>query len=253
MNIVDFFYIIGERVESITMKLILLLKELLFPVPKKAPPKFRFLRKIIRKNVTIHEFLSLKLQLAFLCYLFVDFLIVLFIQDKFMWLFVVSVIYFLYIRKILLNNQYFFLDFRPYRYFYYGISVIAFLAFEGYVILKLMTKVAYYYYAYLIVVFILVFMFRQFFKEKYGRDWTYGVVEEIKGDVVKVYVHDDIAANVKPGYYWVDKVGDLEKGRIVKLLIEERMLKGAVPKRIIEVFFDTQSSEIPTEPNKARE
>lgn len=95
---------------------------------------------------------------------------------------------------------------------------------------------------YLVFVFVVVILFRFYFKSKYGRNWTYGVIEEIKENVVKISVHDDIRANVKPGEYWVDKVPDVEIGRIVKVLVEERAFRGAVPTKIIEVYLSDQPS-----------
>ncbi len=253
MKVEDFFYRVGELVESSVIKLSGLIREFLFPSPEEAPPDFKLLRKLIRKNVTIHEFLSLKLQLAFLSYLILNLLAVILIPRSLPWLICLGFIYLLYLRSFLWRNYYFFIEFAPYRYFYYGLSLIAFAAFTGYALLRTMTGRIYYYYAYLMVIFTVVLVFRWTFRTKYGRDWTYGVVEEIKGDAVRVYVHDDIAANVKPGYYWVDRVGDLEEGRIVKLLLDERALRGAVPRRIIEVFLEPQSSETSTEPKEQRE
>ncbi|WP_456395253.1 DUF2101 family protein [Thermococcus sp.] len=247
MKLEDFFYVVGERVESAAVKLSGAFRELLFPSPRELPPDFRLLRRLVKKSITIHEFLSLKLQLVFLAYLLLNLLILLLIRSIPL-LMLTALVYFLYIHRLLWRNYYFFIDFKPYRYFYYGLSLIAFLAFVGYTVLRRLTHVVYYYYAYLIVIFAVVLLFRQMFRAKYGRDWTYGVVEEIKGDLVRVFVHDDIAANVKPGYYWVDKVGDLKEGRIVKLLVEERLMKGAVPRKIMEVYLGDQSSQSSTEP-----
>ncbi len=244
----DFFYIVGERVESAGIKLVEVVKELILPSPEEMPPDFRLLRRLVKKKITVHEFLSLKLQLVFLAYLLFNLLILLLIRDSIPLLLLTAFLYFLYLRRLLRRNYYFFIDFEPYRYFYYGLSLIAFLAFAGYTVLRMLTRTVYCYYAYLVAIFAVVLLFRQMFKTKYGRDWTYGVVEEIKGDLVRVFVHDDIAANVKPGYYWVDKVGDLKEGRIVKLLVEERLMKGAIPKKIMEVYLGDQSSQSSTEP-----
>ncbi len=253
MKIEDFFYRVGELAESAVVKLLGAVKDIILPSPKEIPPDFKLLRKLVKKRITVHEFLSLKLQVIFLLYLILNLVIIILTHENIFWLMLIAIVYFLYLRRLLWRNYYFFIEFEPYRYFYYGIFLITLVAFGGYVLLRTLTHVVYYYYAYLATIFVVVLLFRQFFKEKYGRDWTYGVVEEIKGDVVKVFVHDDIAANVKPGYYWVDRVGDLEEGRIVKLLLEEKMLKGAVPKRIIEVFLDHQSSNISTEPKEDKE
>ncbi|NJD98956.1 DUF2101 domain-containing protein [Thermococcus sp. LS1] len=242
MSLEDFLYNIGEAVDSGIHKLI----EFINPSPSEEPPTFRYLTRLIKKDLTTHEFLSLKLQIAFLIYLLTN-LAVLFLKLNPLWLVGIALIYFLYLRYLLTRNREFFIEPEPYRLFYYSISLISFGAFLGYSLIRKIATSIYHYYGYLVLVFIAVMTFRWYFKAKYGRDWTYGVVEEIREDVVKVFVHDDIAANVKPGRYWVDAVDDLEVGRVVKLIVEDRRLRGAVPTKIIEVYLSSQTSTEPKE------
>ncbi|NJE11194.1 DUF2101 family protein [Thermococcus sp. MAR1] len=248
MSVESFLYRLGDAVYSIGGRI----WGFLMPFPSEHPPTSRCLKKVVKKPLSPHELLSLRLQLAFLNYLIIN-LILLFLKPSPLWLVGVAVVYFLYLRYTLVRNREFFIDPKPYQAFYYGISAVTLAAFLGYTLVRRVATSVYYYYSYLLVVFAAVMAFRWYFKEKYGRDYTYGVVEEIKGDVVRVFVHDDIAANVKPGHYWVDAVEDLEVGRVVKLVVEDRKLKGAVPVRIIEVYLTDQSSQTPTEPKEEAE
>ena len=248
MPVEDFLYRIGELVDSGVKKLVALIK----PSPSvKNPPNFKYLGRLVKGNLTPHEFISLKLQLAFLIYLALN-LVMLFIRASPFWIVGIAVIYFLYLRYILVTNREFLVEYKPYRFFYCGISVISFAIFLGYLLVREIATTLYYYYAYLIVAFALVMGFRWHFKRTFGRDYTYGVVEEVKNDMVRVFIHDDIAANVKPGYYWLPIVPDAEPGRVVKVLVEDRAFRSARPVRIIEVYL-SQSSQSSTEPKNATE
>ncbi|WP_457753017.1 DUF2101 family protein [Thermococcus sp.] len=250
MNLEELFYRVGEFVESAWERV----KDFTNPKPQERPPSFKLLRKLVKKKVTVHELLVLKLQLTFLFYLFLALLLVVFLQNE-LYLVVLTVVYFVCLRAIFRRYREFFIEYEPYQVFYYSISVIGFLAFFGYVLLKRFSLGIHYSLGYLVSVFVAVLMFRFYFKSKYGRDWTYGVIEDIKENVVKISVHDDIRANVKPGEYWVDKVPDVEIGRIVKVLVEERAFRGAVPTKIIEVYLSDQpsSSNASTEAKEDRE
>lgn len=247
MPIEDVLYGIGEAVDSGVGKL----RGLLLPAPSEKPPSFRHLRRLIRRNLTVHEFLSLTLQLAFVSYLMVN-LIFLLLRLDVLWILLIAPPYFLYIRYILVRNRRFFLEPDLYRVFYYWISIISFASFTGYAVVRDISTTVYYYIGYLTAILGVVVVFRYYFKSRYGRDYTYGVVEEVKNDLVRVFVHDDIAANVKPGYYWLPAISDAEPGSVVKILVEEKALKSARPTRIIEVYLD-QSSQRETEPKAATE
>ncbi|ASJ10373.1 hypothetical protein A3L12_03190 [Thermococcus sp. P6] len=248
MDVEEFLYRVGELVESGIDRL----RDFFMPSPSERPPDFRYLRRLFKKPLTVHEYLSLRLQMAFTGYLILNFILLLIRADP-LWLVGLAVVYFPFLRYTLIKNRNFFVEYEPYRFFYYGISAILLGVFLGYALIRGKAPEAYYYYAYLLFVLVVVLVFRWYFKSKYGRDYTYGIVEEIKGDLVRIFVHDDMAANVKPGHYWVDAVGDLEVGRVVKLLVEDRTFRGAVPVRIIEVYLTDQSSQSSTEPKKETE
>ncbi len=248
MDFLDFLYNVGSAVETLPAKL----RELIIPHKSDRPPEFSFLRRFVKKELTVNEFLSLRLQVVFLVYLIVSlFLVILNLHPIFL-----ALAFILELgaeRYTLVRYGHFLLDPEPYRFFYYGISVVSFASFLGYEILRRSMVRIEYYMVYVVLVLVVVLLFRWYFKQRYGRDYTYGIIEEVKNDLVKVFVHDDIAANIKPGYYWVEKVPDAEPGRVVKLLLEDRKLRGAVPLRILEVYLEFQSSQTSSEPKKASE
>ncbi|MBP1911756.1 putative membrane protein [Thermococcus stetteri] len=191
------------------------------------------------------------MQLAFLAYLVVA-LILVFLNLP--WIFLaVSLLYILYLRYLLVTYQEFILEYSAYKTFYFWLSIIAIFAYGGYFAVRKYAFSPYHFYLYILLVLAVVLSFRYYFKSRYGRDYTYGVVEEVKNDLVKVFVHDDIAANVKPGYYWVPAVPDAEPGLVVKLLVEERAFRSARPVRILEVYLESQSSQTETEPKEETE
>lgn len=252
MDIENFLYSIGSAIESAVRTCGEVVKGFLFPTPSNKAPILRVGRYFMqRRNFTPHELVSLYLQLCFIAYLGITFAVVLIIDSP-LYLLVVSVPYFLCLRYILLRYGNFLVDEKPYRVFYYGISAISFLAFLGYSLMRSFFPGVYHYYAYVGAVVVSVLIFRWYFKRTFGRDYTYGVVEEVKNDVIKVFVHDDIAANVKPGHYWLPAVPDAEPGRVVKVLVEDRTFRSARPVRIIEVYLP-QSSQSSTEPKNATE
>ncbi len=251
MDIEDVFYNTGLWVEKSYKGIIRAVKQALLPVPSEKPPSWVLARFIGRKEFTPHEAVSLHVQLCFIIYLIVSFVVVFFTMNPW-YILAVFVFYFLYLRYVFGRYGAFLIDDGPYRAFYYDISVISFIAVFGYSTLKNFSLAAYYYYVYVGLVTLMVLLFRYYFKSRYGRDYTYGVVEEVKNDLVRVFVHDDIAANVKPGYYWLPAISDAEPGSVVKILVEEKALKSARPTRIIEVYLD-QSSQRETEPKAATE
>jgi uncharacterized membrane protein len=250
MSLEEVLYSVGEGAERLARGAARAFRGAFFPQPSEKPPKFSILRKLVKKEVTPHELLSLELQLVFIAYLAVSFAGV-FLHWGIPVLTGLYLLEILFIRWIFGEYREFFVEFEPYKVFYYGISTISFLAFAGYLILRRTTTGVYQYYAYVIAVFVVVLFFRWYFRRRFGRDYTYGVVEEVKNDLIRVFVHDDIAANVKPGYYWIPAVPDAEPGRVVKLLIEERNLRGSVPVRVLEVYLS--SSQSSTEPKAETE
>ena len=253
MNFDEILYKIGEIAEKSGDWIKNTLRELAKPTPSKTSPKFKLLRKLIKRELTVHELLSLNLQLSFISYLVLSLLVVVFFGDE-LYLGSLFVVYFLYLRYILLKNRGFFIEVEPYRFFYYGLTAIGFLSFLGYLLIRRFAKNVYYFYTYLIAIFVIVLAFRHIYKLKFTRDWTYGIVEDIKGELVLVSVHDDIRANVKPGKYWVDNTEDVEVGDVVKILIEERIFRSSIPKRVLEVHKPKpSSSETSTEPKAESE
>ncbi|USS40984.1 DUF2101 family protein [Thermococcus aggregans] len=252
MNFDEIFYKVGEAAEKSVKWLEKCLKEIAKPKPSKNPPKFKILKKLIKRELTVHELLSLNLQLSFILYLVLSLLVVLFGNELYLTL--TFVVYFLYLRYTILKNREFFIEVEPYRFFYYGLTTIGFLSFLGYLLVRRFAKNVYYFYAYLVLIFIVVLAFRHIYKSKFTRDWTYGVVEEVKGELVKIDVHDDIRANVKPGKYWVESAEEVEVGDIVKVLVEERIFRSSIPRRVLEVHkAKPSSSETSTQPKAESE
>ena len=253
MNFDEILYNVGKAAEKSAKWIERCLRDIAKPEPSKNPPKFKLLRKLIKRELTVHELLSLNLQLSFISYLVLSLLVVVLFGNEF-YLGSLFVVYFLYLRYILLKNRDFFIEVEPYRFFYYGLTAIGFLSFLGYLLIRRFAKNVYYFYTYLIAIFVIVLAFRHIYKSKFTRDWTYGIVEDIKGELVLVSVHDDIRANVKPGKYWVDNTEDVEVGDVVKILIEERIFRSSIPKRVLEVHkAKPSSSETSTEPKAESE
>ncbi|WP_175060144.1 DUF2101 family protein [Thermococcus sp. 2319x1] len=252
MTLDEIFYRVGELAEKSAKWIVRCIKEIANPTTSKTPPKFKLLRKLIKRELTVHELLSLSIQLSFVAYLILSLLLVLFGNELYLTLF--FALYFAYLRYTILKNQEFFIEVEPYRFFYYGLTAIGFLSFIGYLVVRRLAENVYYFYAYLMIIFIAVLGFRYLYKSRFTRDWTYGVVEEVKGELVKIGVHDDIRANVKPGKYWVESSEDVEVGDIVKVLVEERIFRSSIPKRVLEVYrTKPSSSETSTEPKAESE
>lgn len=73
------------------------------------------------------------------------------------------------------------------------------------------------------------------FRLKYGRDYTYGVVEDARRGRAVVRVAYDICSNVKHGLYMVDSLAKVRKGDLVKVKVERPMLglRGSKVKAIL--------------------
>ena len=255
MGLQEFLYSVGEKAEASLASCVEFVRDSLRPSPAKEPPTFKVTRRFVKRDVTVHELLSLYLQMTFIAYLFLN-LIAILLRLEWYWLLVIYTLYFLHLRKTIVRNWEFFVDPDPYRFFYYAISLISFLSFLGYLLVRQTIGSIQAYSAYLVGVIAALSLFRHYFKSRYGRDYTYGIVEEINENAVRVFVHDDIAANVKPGLYWLEPVPELESGRIVKILLEEKAFRSSVPKKIIEVYLEepeSQSSKSFTEPKKETE
>ncbi len=73
------------------------------------------------------------------------------------------------------------------------------------------------------------------FRLKYGRNFTYGTVEEFRGKRAVVRVSYDICSNVKSGLYVVESFAKIKRGDLVKISVERPMLglRGAKVKAIL--------------------
>ncbi len=73
------------------------------------------------------------------------------------------------------------------------------------------------------------------FRLKYGRNFTYGTVEEIRGKRAVVRISYDICSNVKSGLYAVESFAKIKKGDSVKISVERPTLglRGAKVRAIL--------------------
>ncbi|MEM2192543.1 MAG: DUF2101 family protein [Candidatus Hadarchaeales archaeon] len=73
------------------------------------------------------------------------------------------------------------------------------------------------------------------FRFRYGRNFTYGVVEQMRRGKVVVRVGYDICSNVKAGIYVVDSFVKVKRGERVKLSVERPFL-GLKGSRVVAVI-----------------
>ncbi|MFN4133006.1 MAG: DUF2101 family protein [Candidatus Hadarchaeales archaeon] len=73
------------------------------------------------------------------------------------------------------------------------------------------------------------------FRFKYGRNFTFGVVERTRGGKAAVRVGYDICSNVKAGIYVIDSFVRVKKGDVVKLSVDRPLLglRGSRVKAVI--------------------
>jgi len=66
---------------------------------------------------------------------------------------------------------------------------------------------------------------------RYGRDFTYGLVREVRGGKAVVRVGYDLRSNVKPGVYLVESLVPVRKGERVRVSVERGLfgLRGSRP------------------------
>ncbi len=74
------------------------------------------------------------------------------------------------------------------------------------------------------------------FRVRYGRSYTYGTVEKLKGSKVVVKTNYDIKSNIKQGTHLLETIEDVEPGDDVKVKVERNVLglKGSEPKTVLE-------------------
>ena len=74
------------------------------------------------------------------------------------------------------------------------------------------------------------------FKLRYGRDYTYGIVEGARGNKVAVLIGYDLRSNVKHGLHFLDSLVRVKRGDRVKVGVERSAfgLRGMKPKAVLE-------------------
>lgn len=74
------------------------------------------------------------------------------------------------------------------------------------------------------------------YRVRYGRDFTYGTVEETKKSKVAVKLNYDIKSNVTPGLYFLESLVDVGAGDEVKVKVDRSLLglRGAEPTMVEE-------------------
>lgn len=84
----------------------------------------------------------------------------------------------------------------------------------------------------LILLFLLSYTLHRW---KYGRDFTHGVVEGVKGRKVLVRVGYDLRSNVKPGLYLVESLVPVRKGERVRVGVERGLfgMRGSTPRFVL--------------------
>lgn len=74
------------------------------------------------------------------------------------------------------------------------------------------------------------------FRLKYGRDYTYGIVQRTKGSKASVKISYDIRSNVKHGLYFLETLIDVKPGDRVKIGVNRSLwgFRGSEPTAILE-------------------
>lgn len=88
------------------------------------------------------------------------------------------------------------------------------------------------------ILLIIVAVFSTFiaFRIKYGRNYTYGIVTEVKNNKAAVKVNYDIKSNVKNGLFLLESLPNVQPGDEVKISVDRSILglKGSEPTTILE-------------------
>lgn len=74
------------------------------------------------------------------------------------------------------------------------------------------------------------------FRLRYGRDYTYGVVQGVRGSRAAVRIGYDLRSNVKHGLYFLDSFVRVRRGDLVKVGVERSIfgLRGSKARVILE-------------------
>lgn len=84
----------------------------------------------------------------------------------------------------------------------------------------------------LILLFLLSYSLHRW---KYGREFTYGVVEEVRGRRAMVRVGYDLRSNVKPGVYLLESLVPVRRGERVRVSVERGLfgMRGSTPRFVL--------------------
>lgn len=74
------------------------------------------------------------------------------------------------------------------------------------------------------------------FKLRYGRDYTYGIVQGVRGSKAVVKISYDLCSNVKHGLYFLDSLVRVKRGDLVKVGVERSVfgVRGSKARVILE-------------------
>ncbi len=74
------------------------------------------------------------------------------------------------------------------------------------------------------------------FRVRYGRDYTYGIIQDLKGEKAKVKIGYDLRSNVKQGIYFLDSYVPVSKGDVVEVKVDRSTLglRGSKAEAIVE-------------------
>lgn len=90
----------------------------------------------------------------------------------------------------------------------------------------------------------LVLIFQAYFKRKFGRDYTKGIVLRASGGYCTIRTSYDIRANVTPGEHVIECSIDVDEGDLVEVELEKSKfsLRGRKPIRVVRVLSKASRS-----------
>lgn len=239
----DFFRRVGDAVLSVG-KLPSKLKRRAPKVKKRAPPKLkpgipRALQGFFeRRHAGWPEYIMLKAQLVILALFVTAVIYVVFLRAK-TFIFIPTLLalsaYLIYLTATQLRRA-FERDFPAYRSFMGMILALAWILVGlRHVPIEFSLEEIHLTLIPPLVAIVSVAVAFTAFKLKYGRNFTYGRIKEIRGRRAVVQVGYDICSNVKSGLYVVESFAKVKRGDLVKISVERPMLglRGAKVKAIL--------------------
>jgi uncharacterized membrane protein len=172
-----------------------------------------------RRNIELRDYVVLKAQVATLIFLVsaVVFVFELLSIRVLAFLFIVFGSYSLYLALVQLKG-YFSDDYPAYRAFflsYLAISVLLIIV----KFVKPTVDFVFPFFHFLVLSAVSVVVVSYLFKQKYGRNYTFGKVVK-DGDFITVRVNYDLRSSVKRGVHTLENKTDAKEGDVVKLLVE---------------------------------